>query len=51
MEEKNSTRSFMTSDYGDGKMDKSVELNETMTIKETSADEYTNTIRNLGGSN
>lgn len=47
--EENKTRSFMSSDYGDSKLDKSAELNESMTIRETSPDEYTNKIRNLGG--
>ncbi|NLB89593.1 MAG: hypothetical protein GX790_10380 [Syntrophomonadaceae bacterium] len=49
METKNETRGMMTTDYGDEKADKSVELNETMTIKETPQDEYTRKIKNIGG--
>jgi len=45
----NETRSFMKSDQGDVKLDKSNELNESMTIAETDADEYENTINSIGG--
>lgn len=47
----NTTRSMMSSSNGEQKLDKSKELNESMTIKKTSQDEYTNKIHNLGGSN
>lgn len=47
--EKQETRSFMQNDYGDSKLDKSKELNESMTIDSTSADEYTRKLENLGG--
>lgn len=41
---------FMKSHYNDEKLDKSNELNNTMTIKETTqADEYTQKLQNLGG--
>lgn len=50
-ESKNTNRSFMKSSYQDEKLDKSTELNESMTIKNSSADEYTNKIHNVGGSN
>jgi len=50
MENKNETRSMMQSNYGDNKLDKSKELNESMTIKQTSPDEYTRKINNIGGS-
>ena len=43
------TRSFTQSSYGNDKLDKSKELNSDMTIKETSPDEYTNKLENLGG--
>lgn len=48
--EDNTLKGFMKNDYGDSKMDKSSELNETMSITESSPDEYTRKIRNLGGS-
>lgn len=47
----NSTRSMMKSHYGDNKLDKGKELNESMTIRNTSADEYTRKIHNIGGTN
>lgn len=49
LEEKNSTRGMMKSHYNDEKVDKSSELNEGMSIKKTSSDEYTRTIYNIGG--
>lgn len=49
--EENKNKSFMKSSYGDEKLDKSNELNETMTIKNTSQDEYTSKIHSLGGGN
>lgn len=49
LEAKNENRSMMKSDYGNNKADKSNELNESMTIKETPQDEYTKKIHTLGG--
>ncbi len=43
-------RNMMKSSYGEEKADKSNELNSTMTIQNTSADEYTRKIMSLGGS-
>lgn len=41
---------FMKSHYNDEKLDKSNELNNTMTINETTqTDEYTQKLQNLGG--
>lgn len=47
--EENKMKSFMTSSYGDEKADKSNELNESMTITDTSSDEYTRKINSIGG--
>lgn len=44
-------RDFMHSNYGDEKANKSVELNESMTITDSKQDEYTRTIKNIGGGN
>lgn len=49
LEEKNQNRSMMKNDYGDSKIDKSNELNETMTISEQSRDEFESEIHSLGG--
>lgn len=49
MEEKNESRSMVNTSYGENRLDKSKELNETMTINESSRDEYTETLHNLGG--
>lgn len=49
MENNNSMRGMMKSNYGEDKADKSNELNESMTIKKTSPDEYTRKIMNIGG--
>lgn len=49
LEEKNQTRSMMKTDYGDEKLDKSDELNETMSIKHSEPDKYTKQIKNIGG--
>lgn len=49
LEQKNETRSMMKGTYQDTKLDKSNELNETMTIKETGQDEYERQLHNLGG--
>ena len=50
LEQKNQTRSFMKGSYEDHKLDKSNELNETMTINESSRDEYEQQLHSLGGS-
>lgn len=49
LEETNENRSFMKGSYTDTRLDKSVELNDTMTINEESRDEYESTIMSLGG--
>lgn len=49
LEQKNETRSFMKGTYQDNKLDKSSELNDTMTINESSRDEYEQKLHNLGG--
>lgn len=49
MEQTNEARTMMGEGYGDNRMDKSIELNDTMTINENSRDEYTETLHNLGG--
>lgn len=43
------TRSFTHSNMGDNKLDKSVELNASMSIADGAQDEYTRKIFNLGG--
>lgn len=50
-ENKNTMRGMMKEDYDDIKLSKDRELNESMTITETSQDEYTRKIHNIGGSN
>lgn len=50
LEQKNETRSFMKGTYQDNKLDKSSELNDSMTIDEKSRDEYEQKLHNLGGS-
>lgn len=49
LEQKNTTRSMMSGNYGDNKMDKSNELNDSMTINEGSRDEFESTLHTLGG--
>lgn len=49
LEATNETRSMMKGSYQDQKLDKSEELNETMTIDEGSRDEYEETLHNIGG--
>lgn len=44
---KNNTKSMMTSDYGDKKLSKEVELNSGMSIDPASADEYERKIKAL----
>lgn len=51
LEQTNDTRSMMKGSYQDNKLDKSNELNESMTINESSRDEFENTLHTLGGSN
>ena len=43
-------KSFISSDYGDSKLSKNMELNHDMTIAHKSPDELTKTLRTLGGS-
>lgn len=49
LEQTNETRSMMKSNYNDTKMDKSNELNDSMTINESSRDEYESTLHTIGG--
>ena len=49
LEQKNETRSFMKGSYNDHKLDKSSELNDSMSIDEKSRDEYEQKLHNLGG--
>ena len=49
LEQKNETKSMMKGSYQDNKLDKSNELNESMTINESSRDEYENKLHNIGG--
>jgi len=51
LDQTNETRSMMKSNYGELKADKSKELNDTMTINESSRDEYAKTLHNIGGGN
>jgi len=51
LENGNETRSMMKGNYEDHKLDKSNELNESMSIDNRSRDEYEQTLFNLGGSN
>lgn len=51
LEQTNDTRSMMKGTYQDTKLDKSVELNESMTINEGSRDEFEKAIHNIGGVN
>lgn len=48
--EENKMRSMMKSTYGDVKLDKSEELNESMSVNNSSQDEYTRKLHNIGGS-
>lgn len=47
----NENKSFISSDYGDSKLSKNMELNHDMTISHNSPDELTKTLRTLGGTN
>lgn len=51
LEQTNDNRSMMKTSYGDQKLDKSNELNDSMTINESSRDEYESTLHNIGGVN
>lgn len=50
LEQTNETRSMMKNNYNDTKMDKSNELNDSMTINEGSRDEYESQLHKIGGS-
>ena len=45
----NENKSFMHSTYEDNKLSKSKELNASMTIESSPADEYTNKLKNIKG--
>lgn len=47
--EENNMRSMIGSTFGDNKLNKSTELNDSMSIKNQSQDEYTRKIKNIGG--
>lgn len=49
LEQKNETKSFMKGTYEDNRLDKSKELNETMSISNSERDEYEKKIHSLGG--
>lgn len=49
MNEENTMKDMMTSKYGNEQLDKSSELNETMSIMPTGQDEYESKIHSLGG--
>lgn len=49
LQAENESRSMMKGSYNDHKLDKSNELNDSMTIDEASRDEYESTIHTLGG--
>lgn len=51
LEQTNETRSMMKTNYQDTKLDKSNELNDSMTLNEGSRDEYEKTLHNIGGGN
>ena len=45
----NENKSFMHTTYEDNKISKSKELNASMSIESTAADEYTNKLKNIKG--
>lgn len=49
IEQKNENRSMMKGSYNDSRLDKSKELNSSMTINESSRDEYESKLHSLGG--
>lgn len=51
LEQKNEMKSMMKGTYQDSKLDKSNELNASMTINEGSRDELESTLHNIGGRN
>jgi hypothetical protein len=51
LDQTNETRSMMKGHYQDHKLNKSNELNDSMTINEGSRDEYESTLHNIGGGN
>lgn len=51
LEQNNENRGMMKGSYNDTRLDKSKELNDSMTINEGSRDEYEQTIHGIGGAN
>lgn len=49
LEQKNENKSFMKGSYQDSRLDKSKELNDSMTISESSRDSYESKLHSLGG--
>lgn len=49
MENENTMKDMMTSKYGHEQLDKSTELNDTMSILPAGQDEYESKIHSLGG--
>lgn len=49
LQQTNEMRSMMKGSYNDHRLDKSAELNDSMTINEESRDEYEQKIHTLGG--
>lgn len=49
LDQTNENRSMMKGSYSDTRLDKSNELNESMTLNEGSRDEYESTLHTLGG--
>lgn len=49
LEQTNEMRSMMKGTYQDHKLDKTNELNDSMTINEGSRDEFERTLHNIGG--
>lgn len=45
--EESTVKSFIKSDYSDNKLDKSLELNETMSVSNSTPDEFETKIHNL----
>ena len=45
----NENKGFMHTTYEDNKLSKSKELNASMTIESSAADEYTNKLKNIKG--
>lgn len=50
LDQENERHSKMKSHFGDSKLDKSKELNESMTITKQEPDEFERTAKTLGGS-